>query len=445
MNSQSHKRYIELIQKLSELNEAYYLQDAPLVSDATYDELMQELIAIENKYPLFIDPNSPSQKAGTNVNESKLKKLEHQIPMISLANAYNADDIKDWETRINKIIGEDTYREYVFELKIDGLSIAIDYSNGKISKAATRGDGKFGEDVTANIKTISTIPHEIKLKDPISIRGEVFISKKDFLKINQAQAERGLQTYANPRNTAAGSLRQLDPKITASRKLDAFFYNFFEQNTLSENSAATPYSTIKTHFEALQKLHELGFKTNINNNVLCKNISEVINLYEAWIKKKHDLDYDIDGAVVKINQLNLQTTLGSTAKTPRWALALKFPAEIASSKIESIEYEVGRLGTITPVANLVPVELAGTTVKRATLHNFDQIKRLGIKIGDHIKLQKAGDIIPEILEVIFEKRNGSEKEISAPTKCPACSSKVEKYEVAYRCTNIASCPAQVQR
>lgn len=448
------KKYQDLITKLQAWNDAYYLNDAPEVDDAVYDAHMQELLAIEKKHPELISSESPSQYAGANVTNTKFSKVEHLIPMISLANAFGEKDIRDWEERINRIIGAETPREYVFELKIDGLSIAIDYSDGTLVKAATRGDGKMGEDVTANVRTIKTLPQTIKHKDDISIRGEVFISKTDFYSINAEQVKAGKQTYANPRNTAAGSLRQLDPKVTAARKLDAIFYSLFMENALNSNKEGqlllleTPNSdelSFTTHYESLLKLKEMGFKTNSQFNTLCKSIEEVIELYKIWEQKKDTLDFQIDGAVVKINQIALQNTLGSTAKTPRWAIALKFTAEVAETQVESISYEVGRLGTITPVANLSPVQLSGSTVKRATLHNFDQIERLGVRVGDWVQVRKAGEIIPEIISVNLSKRATNAQIITVPEACPICGSEIERDDVSYRCTNIASCPAQVQR
>lgn len=438
LNSSIQKQYSDLVSKLKRWNEAYYLNDAPEVDDAVYDAHMQELIALENSHPELVSEDSPTQYAGTDVSSTKFAKVEHSTPMISLANAFGEGDIRDWEARINRIIGEETEREYVFELKIDGLSITIDYRDGKLIRAATRGDGKMGEDVTANIKTIKTLPRNINYQEAITVRGEVFISKKDFKQINEEQANLGKQIYANPRNTAAGSLRQLDPKVTASRNLDAILYSINRNPTfISER--------IDTHYESLQKLEQLGFKTNNKYNKLCSNIDEVIELYNQWENKRHDLDFEIDGAVVKINQIDLQNTLGSTAKTPRWAIALKFKAEVAETQIESVTYEVGRLGTITPVANLSPVQLAGTTVKRATLHNFDQVARLGVEIGDWIQVRKAGEIIPEIISVNLNKRPKNTQAILPPQYCPVCNAEVEQIDVSYRCSNIIGCPTQVQR
>lgn len=446
VNIAIQNKHAELVAKLNTWNKAYYLDDAPEVDDAVYDAHMQELIELETQYPELISPDSPSQYAGTDTESSKFTKVKHLVPMISLANAFGEQDIREWEERINRIIEDEVDRNYVFEPKIDGLSIAIDYLDGKLLRAVTRGDGKIGEDVTENIKTIRTLPQTIKHRGPISIRGEVFINKLDFEAINREQEERGHPTYANPRNTASGSLRQLDPQVTASRRLDAFFYNLFDKNCLeggSDNRSSD--LSFSTHSEGLRRLDELGFKTNKNNNIVCQNINEVISLYNSWIEKRHQLDYEIDGAVVKINQIDLQTTLGSTAKSPRWAIALKFPAEIAETELQSVELEVGRLGTITPVANLAPVKLAGTTVKRASLHNFDQIERLQVQIGDFVQVRKAGEIIPEIIGVNLSKRPRNSSVIKAPESCPTCGSEVVQIDVGYFCTNIGGCPAQVQR
>jgi DNA ligase (NAD+) len=437
--------YDELVEKLVAWNKAYYEDDRPLVDDALYDAQMKELEEIERKHPEYIRKDSPTQYAGVEEVSTKFSKVNHSLPMISLANAFGESEILEWETRINRILGEETLREYVFELKIDGLSIAIDYNNGKLIKAATRGNGKEGEDVTENVRTINTLPKEISYKKPISIRGEVFINKSDFEKINKEQEASGRTLYANPRNTAAGSLRQLDASVTATRKLDAFFYSLFPFNALDSDVKNEDYK-YSTHYESLKLLDDYGFKTNKANNIICKNISEVIELYKKYEELRNSFDYDIDGAVVKINQLDLQKTLGSTSKSPRWAIALKFSAEIVETQIESVSMELGRLGTITPTANLTAVKLAGSTVRRATLHNFDQIDRLGVRIGDWVKVRKAGEIIPEIVEVNLDKRSSTKtQEIEIPKTCPVCGSPVEKSDVSYRCTNIATCAAQVQR
>jgi DNA ligase (NAD+) len=444
------EQYQDLLSKLNKWNEDYYLNDAPVVEDAVYDAHMQELLSLESEFPELVSKESPSQKAGASVASTKFTKLQHKIPMSSLANAFGEDEIREWEDRVNRIIGEETFREYVFELKIDGLSIAVDYRDGKLFRSATRGDGKVGEDVTPNIMTITSLPKTLDYKGELSVRGEVFISKNEFEKINSAQIALNKPVYANPRNTAAGSLRQLDPSITASRNLDAFLYSLIPEQALASEDQMQLLSKetlpeFKTHYESLLYLDQLGFKTNKENNILCKNIDEVIALYYRWQDLKKSLDYEIDGAVVKINQLDLQRTLGSTAKAPRWAIALKFNAEIVETQIQSVVCEVGRLGTITPVANLEPVLLAGTTVKRATLHNFDQIARLSVRVGDWVQVRKAGEIIPEIIAVKLERRTQDTQVINVPSACPVCGSELEKEDVSYRCINISGCPAQIQR
>lgn len=440
---------------------------------------MRELIDLETQYPELMSPDSPSQQVGAAAQlglklekADELKKVHHKVPMISLANAFGDDEIRAWEERINRIIGEETFREYIFELKIDGLSFGLDYENGKLLRAGTRGNGRIGEEVTNNVMTIKTLPKQIKSTGALSVRGEVFISKDDFAKINQAQEKKGGMLYANPRNTASGSLRQLDPKITAERHLDAFLYGAFDFNTLvlADDLAGDPedltdlsYGTnskFKTHSEYLDYLKDLGFKTNHAENTVCKTIDEVIDLYKQWqekdskgIAKKDKLQYVVDGAVVKVNQLALQKELGSTSKSPRWALALKFAAEEVETQIESIDFDVGRMGTITPVANLTPVQIAGTTVKRASLHNFDQVAKLDARVGDFVIIRKAGEIIPEVVSVNKAKRKDKINsslaafldEVLPATRCPVCGSETEKEDVYIRCSNLAGCPAQIQR
>lgn len=459
-------KYNELKAKLDRWNHLYYVDSNPEVADEVYDGCLKELIQIEQAYPELVTDDSPSQKVGSgqqnlfSLEKSKeLKKVKHTIPMISLDNAFGEEEIRAWEERINRIIGEETYREYVFELKIDGLSIALDYEQGKLRLAGTRGNGQIGEEVTKNIATIKSLPKKISSLEPISVRGEVYMTKYNFEEVNKSQLEKGAQVYANPRNTASGSLRQLDPKVTASRNLDIFLYSYFDHNAIEfldesqgkESKLEEKLMSYKTHWESLKCMQEIGFPVNFQHNKLCKNIDEVINLYNEWQSKKDNLDYVIDGAVIKVNQLDLHRQLGSTSKAPRWALALKFAAEEAETQIENIEYEVGRTGAITPVANLFPVQLAGTTVKRASLHNFDQIERLDARVGDFVMVRKAGEIIPEIVSVNHAKRSELEKskgqleQIVAPDKCPVCDHDTEKEETIIRCSNLSSCPAQVQR
>lgn len=425
-------RYQELQSKLKYWSHLYYIENHSEVSDAVYDAHLDQLIKLEEAHPELIEPDSISKTIGAAIYKSSFHKLEHAIPMMSLANAFNEADILAWEERVNRIIGAETSRNYVFELKIDGLSISLEYKKGRLYRAATRGDGKIGEDVTPNVLTIKSLPKKVSLEEDFTIRGEVYLSKSEFHRANQERAFLGLDLYANPRNTASGALRQLDPKITAERNLNILCYGYYGKD--ESNS----------HYENLKKLQGLGFQTNHNSNVLCHNIQEVIELYSEWQIKKDSLDIEIDGAVVKIDEIPLQRTLGETSKFPRWAIALKFNAEEALTKLISVDFEVGRTGIITPVANLEPVLLAGTTVKRASLHNFDQISRLGINIGDTVSIRKAGEIIPEIVSVINHTETQTQP-IFRPELCPVCQTVLEQEDIALRCPNIAECEAQIQR
>ncbi|NQY80559.1 MAG: NAD-dependent DNA ligase LigA [Candidatus Caenarcaniphilales bacterium] len=453
------EKYSELQSKLKHWSHKYYIENISEVEDAVYDAHLEELKALETEHPDLVEADSITKTIGSGVYQTSFTKTYHLEKMMSLDNAFGEEDIRDWENRINRIIGEETPREYVFELKIDGLSIALDYKNGKLYRAATRGNGKVGEDVTANLMTIKSLPKEIPLelleKSDFSIRGEVYLPKEDFKKINAEREKEGLDLYANPRNTASGALRQLDPKITAARNLDAIFYNYFPYNNLGyaeTEQVKSSSNSINEHFNSLEYLEKLGFHVNKEHNHLCKNIEEVISLYQEWQEKKDSLDFEIDGAVVKVNQLDLQKTLGETSKAPRWATALKFSAEEALTHVLSVDMEVGRTGAITPVANLEPVLLAGTTVKRATIHNFDQVDRLGVKVGDFVLVRKAGEIIPEIIKVDEAKRrqsvNGETIElvdVTRPGHCPVCGTALEQEDTILRCPNIVGCAAQIQR
>lgn len=453
------EKYSELQSKLKYWSHKYYIENISEVEDSVYDAHIEELKALEAEHPSLIEADSITQIIGSGVYQTSFTKTYHLEKMMSLDNAFGEEDIRDWETKINRIIGEETLREYVFELKIDGLSIAIDYKNGRLYRGATRGNGKVGEDVTANLMTIQSLPKEIPNKlleqKDFSIRGEVYLPKEDFKKINAEREKEGLDLYANPRNTASGALRQLDPKVTASRNLDAIFYNYFPYNNLGyaeREQIKSSSASIDKHFSSLEYLEKLGLHTNKEHNYLCKNIDEVINLYQEWQEKKDSLDFEIDGAVVKVNQLDLQKTLGQTSKAPRWAIALKFSAEEALTRVLSVDMEVGRTGAITPVANLEPVLLAGTTVKRATIHNFDQVDRLGVKVGDFVLVRKAGEIIPEIIKVEEAKRGQSVNgeafdlvDITRPANCPVCGTALEQEDTILRCPNIVGCAAQIQR
>ena len=426
------RRIDELIDLINYHNEKYYNQDNPEISDLQYDELMKELIELEEKNPDFKRIDSPSNRVGGKPLD-KFEQIVHKIPMLSLSNAYSAKDLKDFDKRVNDIINEDV--EYVVEFKIDGLSVGLTYDNKEFEKGATRGDGVVGEDISKNLMTIKSIPLIINNNDEIIVRGEVYISKENFKKINEYQEEQGLQLYANPRNLAAGSLRQLDSKLTAKRPLDIFVFNLEYGENLE----------FKTHSESLEFLANLGFSVSPNYKV-CKNIQEVIEHIEYWTENRDKLDFEIDGMVIKVNDIKQRESMGYTAKSPRWAIAYKFPAEKKKTKILDIIVEVGRTGTITPTAVLEPVRLAGTSVSRATLHNEDYIREKDIRINDTVLVQKAGDIIPQVIEVIKDERTGNEIKFNMPNKCPVCFEDTVRLdgESAVKCINI-SCKAQIRR
>lgn len=432
MNEEHAKsRILELRELLEKYNYEYHVLDKPSVPDAEYDQLMKELIELENNHPELHDEHSPTSRVGGAVLDF-FEKVEHTVPMLSLGNAFNDQDLRDFDRRVRDGVGDNV--SYVAELKIDGLAVSLLYEDGRFIRGATRGDGTIGEDITNNLKTIRSIP--FKLKDPVmlEVRGEAFMPKKSFQKLNAHREEEGQELFANPRNAAAGSLRQLDPKIAASRNLDIFLYGVGKLDGHSVDS----------HDESLTYLSHLGFKTNPEWKK-CGNIDEVIEYVNGWQEKRPDLPYEIDGIVIKVNSLYQQEELGFTAKNPRWAIAYKFPAEEVVTKLEGIELNVGRTGVVTPTALLQPVLVAGTTVKRASLHNEDLIREKDIKIGDYVVVKKAGDIIPEVVNVITERRTGDETDFSMPTECPECESKLERLdgEVALRCLN-PQCPAQIR-
>ncbi|MFD1359953.1 NAD-dependent DNA ligase LigA [Fictibacillus halophilus] len=432
MNEEHAKdRILELRELLEKYNYEYHVLDKPSVPDAEYDQLMKELIELENNHPELHDEHSPTSRVGGAVLDF-FEKVEHTVPMLSLGNAFNDQDLRDFDRRVRDGVGDNV--TYVAELKIDGLAVSLLYEDGRFVRGATRGDGTIGEDITNNLKTIRSIP--FRLKDPVmlEVRGEAFMPKKSFQKLNAHREEEGQELFANPRNAAAGSLRQLDPKIAASRNLDIFVYGVGKLEGHSVDS----------HDESLTYLSHLGFKTNPEWKK-CDNIDEVIEYVNGWQEKRPDLPYEIDGIVIKVNSLYQQEELGFTAKNPRWAIAYKFPAEEVVTKLEGIELNVGRTGVVTPTALLQPVLVAGTTVKRASLHNEDLIREKDIKIGDYVVVKKAGDIIPEVVNVITERRTGDETDFSMPTECPECESKLERLdgEVALRCLN-PQCPAQIR-
>lgn len=427
------EKYInELIDKINYHNEKYYNEDSPEISDMEYDNLVKELIKLEEQYPQFKKIDSPTNRVGGKALE-KFNQITHKIPMLSLSNAYSESDLKDFDKRVKDMVNGDV--EYVVEFKIDGLSVGLTYNNEEFQYGATRGNGIVGEDITQNLMTIKSIPLKIKDGGEIVVRGEVYISKENFNKVNEKQEEQGLQIFANPRNLAAGSLRQLDSKLTAKRPLDIFIFNL--EHAQNHN--------FKSHSESLEFLKDLGFSVSPNYKV-CKSIEEVIAHIEYWTENRSTLGFEIDGMVIKVNNLEQREAMGYTAKSPRWAIAYKFPAEKKKTKIIDIIVEVGRTGTITPTAVLEPVRLAGTSVSRATLHNEDYIREKDIKINDTVIVQKAGDIIPQVLEVVKEERTGDEVDFNMPNICPVCSEPTVRLEgeAAVKCINI-SCPAQIRR
>lgn len=413
-------------------NYRYYVLSQPVISDEEYDKLMKRLIELEEKYPELKTPDSPTQRVGGQPTGS-FETIQHSEPMLSLDNTYSEKEIINFDERVRKLVGE---VEYVAEIKIDGVSIALRYENGVLKQAITRGDGQKGDDVTVNAKTIKSIP--LVLPEPLNIevRGEIFMPVKYFQELNQKREKEGLATFANPRNATSGTLHLLDSSEVSQRKLDSFIYHIVKPQQFN----------IQTQWEVLEYLKKLHFKVNPHGK-LCKSIEEVIEYWHLWIKKRTELEYWTDGLVVKINDLAKQNELGWTAKSPRWAIAFKFPAQQVRTRIINIIYQVGRTGNITPVAEFEPVELEGTIVKRASLHNFDYIRENNIKIGDYVFIEKAGGIIPQLIQVIEDLRTGDEKEIIPPEICPICNGPVGKEAVeyvAYKCLN-PHCPAKLKR
>lgn len=428
----AQKRIEELINLINYHNEKYYNQDSPEIEDFEYDNLMKELIKLEEENPELKRNDSPSNRVGGKPLD-KFEQVVHKIPMLSLSNAYSWEDLKDFDSRVREAVGSDV--EYVVEFKIDGLSVGLNYNNGIFESGATRGNGIVGENITKNLMTIKNIPLNIDEKGELTVRGEVYISKRDFEEINKIQEEQDQPLYANPRNLAAGSLRQLDSKLTAKRPLDIFIFNLEDINS----------KQFKTHSESLEYLKQLGFHVSPEFKVF-KTMDEIIEYIKYWTEHREDLGFGIDGMVIKVNNLAQREQMGYTAKSPRWAIAYKFPAERKETKLLDIVVEVGRTGTITPTAVLEPIRLAGTTVSRATLHNEDYINEKDIKINDTVLVQKAGDIIPQVVEVIKEKRTGEEIEFKMPEECPVCGEPTVRLEgeAAVKCINI-SCPAQIRR
>ena len=427
----AEQKITEVRSLLNQYGYEYYVLDQPSVPDAEYDRLMQELLELEEKFPELKTPDSPSVRVGGAVLDV-FEKVEHRTPMLSLGNAFNEQDLKDFDRRIRQAVGGDF--SYVCELKIDGLAVSLRYEDGLFIQGATRGDGTIGEDITANLKTIQSIPLRLRENVSLEVRGEAYMPKRSFEALNEKRAERGEELFANPRNAAAGSLRQLDPKIAASRKLDVFLYGI---GNVGETG-------VVSHSEGLDFLDHLGFKTNKERRK-CATIDEVIEYVNSWVEKRPHLPYEIDGIVIKVDSLEQQAELGTTAKSPRWAIAYKFPAEEVVTTLLDIELSIGRTGVVTPTAILAPVKVAGTTVQRASLHNEDLIREKDIKIGDQVVVKKAGDIIPEVVNVLADQRTGNEVDFHMPTHCPECESDLVRLEgeVALRCIN-PKCPAQIR-
>jgi len=419
-------------------NYRYYVLDDPVISDAEYDRLMNELVRLEAAHPELVTPDSPTQRVGA-APAAAFAPVVHRSPMMSLANVYSVEEIRAFDARVRRALDGEPV-EYVAELKIDGLAVSLVYEDGRFVRGATRGDGTTGEDVTHNLKTIRSIPMRLRLDKPVSmdVRGEVYMVRREFQKLNEERRAAGEQLFANPRNAAAGSLRQLDPKVTAERPLDIFVYGI--GYVIGAEDAAPD-----THFEALSFLKKAGFRTNPNTR-LCRTVDEVLDYCAHWGEMRASLDYEIDGVVVKVNSLAQQERLGATARSPRWAVAYKFPARQATTVVRDIIVQVGRTGTLTPVAVLEPVELAGSTVSRATLHNEDMIRAKDIRIGDTVVVEKGGDVIPEVVKAVADRRTGAEREFRMPEKCPECGADVVRLEgeSAYRCVGGMACPAQVR-
>ncbi|MDO4996496.1 MAG: NAD-dependent DNA ligase LigA [Bacilli bacterium] len=422
------ERMNELIDIINEADYNYHTLDNPTITDQEYDMLLRELFEIEAEHPEWVREDSPTQHAGGKIIEG-FNKVQHKIPMMSLSDVFSEEELIDFDERIKK---EGITPEYMCELKIDGLSVSLLYEKGKLVRAATRGDGTTGEDITHNVKTIKTVPFKLKEEVDIEVRGEIFMNKATLEKLNEERKAKGEPLLQNCRNAAAGSIRQLDSKVAAKRKLDTFIYHL--PNPLDYG--------IETHAEAIEYMKKLGFKTNPNNR-LVKNMNEVLEFIAEKGKARPDLAYDIDGVVIKVNSIRQQQALGYTAKYPKWATAYKFPAVEVLTKLKDIIFTVGRTGQITPNAVLDPVIVAGSTISRATLHNEDYVNEKDLKIGDIVSIRKAGDVIPEVVEVKKERRTGSEKEFVMITNCPMCDTPLVKKEgqVDYFCPN-AKCPAR---
>lgn len=430
-------KYAELCDQLHHHSHLYHSLDAPQISDSDYDQLLRQLLEIEKEYPELITPNSPSQRVGSSPQPG-FRQIAHSRPMLSLENAFGENDLRDFDARIKRFMGTSEPIEYLCEMKLDGVAVELVYQKGQLQHASTRGDGQVGEDISANVRTIGAIPLQLQPGAPhlIEIRGEVFMELAPFRQLNKQRREEGEKTFANPRNATAGSLRQLDPRITATRPLTISCYGL---GNIDNDRQPT------NQLEMLQKLREWGLRVNLDSVALAADIDAVLEQYQFLLSTRDDLPFEIDGMVVKVNSFALQQELGEKSRTPRWAIACKFPSRQAQTVLESVRLQVGRTGAITPVANLRPVNVSGVTVSSASLHNWDEIERLGIRVGDTVIVERAGDVIPDIVKVITEKRTGEEQPIPEPTSCPACGSSVTRGvdEVVPRCQGL-TCPAQLK-
>lgn len=435
-NLDNIKKKIEKMREdILKYNQYYYTNNESLISDVEYDNLIKELKELEEQYPQFKNVESPTEKVGaTNLRESKFQKVTHKKPMLSLSNTYNEGEIGDFIERVRKLIPEDKELKYALELKLDGLSISVQYEKGKLVRGVTRGDGAIGEDVTENIMEIATIPHELPEPLDLEVRGEIVLPLSNFLKLNERRMEAGEEVFANPRNAASGTLRQIDSSIIKERGLDSYFYFLVD---------AEKYG-VKTHSESIKFLEKLGFKTTGVCEVL-ESASKLKKRIDYWEKEKENLDYETDGMVIKVDELELWNILGNTTKSPRWAIAYKFPAKQVTTTMLGVTWQVGRTGKVTPVAELEEVLLSGSKVKRASLHNFHEIERKDIRIGDKVFIEKAAEIIPQVVKSIKEFRDGSEIQIVEPTECPVCQSPIarEEGQVDIKCTN-PNCPGKIK-
>lgn len=432
---QARKEIQRLRAEIAEHDRRYYILAKPSISDREYDQLMARLAELESQYPDLVTTDSPTQRVAGGPLQG-FKQVTHSAPMLSLDNTYNRDELLEFDSRVRKGLEGQGCR-YVVELKIDGVAVALRYRQGRFDLGLTRGDGRTGDDITANLRTIKSVPLSLSPKgeelSEIEVRGEAFLPKAEFERINRERQEAGEEPFANPRNAAAGTLKQLDPKVVASRRLSLFVYG-----------AARPPEGCHSHWELLELLGRAGFPVNPHARV-CRDIEEVIKYCDSWEDKRDELEYETDGMVVKVDSFAQQRTLGATSHSPRWAIAYKFPARRATTVLEDVEFSVGRTGTVTPVALLAPVKLSGTTVSRATLHNQDEVRRKGLHYGDIVVIEKAGEIIPQVVEALVERRKPGAKVVTMPKNCPACGSVLVRDEEAsaVRCQNMA-CPAQVR-